>query len=111
VWSNLTLNESFANYSEYLWREHKYGKDNANAHLLESVEAYKQGENFDKHLVRYFYNDKEDMFDAVSYNKGGAILHMLRNYVGDEAFFAGLNLYLTENKYKSAEVHQLRLVF
>ncbi len=110
-WSNLTLNESFANYSEYLWREHKYGKDNANAHLLESVEAYKQGENFDKHLVRYFYNDKEDMFDAVSYNKGGAILHMLRNYVGDEAFFAGLNLYLTENKYKSAEVHQLRLVF
>jgi len=110
-WSNLTLNESFANYSEYLWREHKYGKDNANAHLLESVEAYKQGENFDKHLVRYLYNDKEDMFDAVSYNKGGAILHMLRNYVGDEAFFAGLNLYLTENKYKSAEVHQLRLVF
>lgn len=110
-WSNLTLNESFANYSEYLWREHKYGKDNANAHLLEDVEAYKEGQNFDKHLVRYFYGDKEDMFDAVSYNKGGAILHMLRNYVGDEAFFASLKLYLTENKYKTAEVHQLRLAF
>ncbi len=110
-WSNLTLNESFANYSEYLWREHKYGKDNADAHLLEDVEAYKQGQNFDKHLVRYFYGDKEDMFDAVSYNKGGAILHMLRNYVGDEAFFASLKLYLTENEYKTAEVHQLRLAF
>ena len=110
-WSNLTLNESFANYSEYLWREFKYGKDNANAHLFEAVEAYKQGQNFDKHLVRYFYNDKEDMFDAVSYNKGGAILHMLRNYVGDDAFYASLNLYLTDNKYKSAEVHQLRLAF
>tara|TARA_R110001592_G_scaffold363367_1_gene685281 strand:- start:7601 stop:10054 length:2454 start_codon:yes stop_codon:yes gene_type:complete len=110
-WSNLTLNESFANYSEYLWREYKYGKDNANAHLLEDVETYKQGQNFDKHLVRYFYNDKEDMFDAVSYNKGGAILHMLRNYVGDEAFYASLKLYLTENKYKSAEVPQLRLAF
>jgi aminopeptidase N len=110
-WSNLTLNESFANYSEYLWREHKYGKDNANSHLFESVEAYKQGENFDKHLVRYFYGDKEDMFDAVSYSKGGAVLHMLKNYVGDEAFFASLKLYLTDNKYKSAEVHQLRLAF
>ncbi|MDG1527714.1 MAG: M1 family metallopeptidase [Polaribacter sp.] len=110
-WSNLTLNESFANYSEYLWREHKYGKDDANAHLLESVEAYKNGQNFDKHLVRFTYADKEDMFDAVSYNKGGAILHMLKNYVGDEAFFTSLNLYLTENKYKSAEVHQLRLAF
>ena len=110
-WSNLTLNESFANYSEYLWREYKYGKDNANAHLLEDTEAYKQGQNFDKHLVRYFYDDKEDMFDAVSYNKGGAILHMLRNFVGDEAFFASLKLYLTENKYKAAEVDHLRLAF
>ena len=110
-WSNLTLNESFANYSEYLWREYKYGKEDANAHLLESVEAYKQGQNFDKNLVRYFYNDKEDMFDQVSYNKGGAILHMLRNYVGDEAFYASLKLYLTENKYKTAEVDQLRLAF
>jgi aminopeptidase N len=110
-WSNITLNESFANYSEYLWREHKYGKDDANAHLLEDVEAYKQGKNFDKDLVRYFYKDKEDLFDAVSYNKGGAILHMLRNYVGDDAFFASLKLYLTENKYKSAEVAQLRLAF
>ena len=110
-WSNLTLNESFANYSEYLWREHKYGKDDANAHLFESVEAYKSGQNFDKHLVRFSYVDKEDMFDAVSYNKGGAILHMLRNYVGDDAFYASLKLYLTENRFKSAEVHQLRLAF
>ena len=28
----------------------------------------------------------EDMFDGVSYNKGGGILHMLRNYLGDDAF-------------------------
>ena len=110
-WSNLTLNESFANYSEYLWREYKYGKDDANAHMFENIEAYKQGQNFDKNLVRFYYKDKENLFDAVSYNKGGAILHMLKNYVGDEAFFASLNLYLTENKYKSAEVHQLRLAF
>lgn len=110
-WSNLTLNESFANYSEYLWREHKYGKQNANMHLFEATEAYKDGQSFDKHLVRFNYAEKEDMFDLVSYNKGGAILHMLRNYIGDKAFFEGLKTYLTEFKYKSAEVHQLRLIF
>ncbi len=49
------------------------------------------------------------MFDAVSYNKGGAILQMLRHFVGDSAFFKGLNLYLTTNKFKSAEAQQLRL--
>ena len=110
-WSNLTLNESFANYSEYLWREYKYGKDNADAHLLEDITGYKNSQSEDKKLVRFQYADKEDMFDAVSYNKGGAILHMLRKYLGDEAFFEGLNVYLTENKYKAAEVHQLRLAF
>ncbi|MDG1227384.1 MAG: M1 family metallopeptidase [Polaribacter sp.] len=110
-WSNITLNESFANYSEYLWREHKYGKLDADMHLFENIEAYKNSQNSDKHLVRFNYSDKEDVFDLVSYNKGGAILHMLRNYVGDEAFFLGLKTYLLENKYKAAEVHQLRLVF
>ena len=64
-----------------------------------------------KDLVRFKYADKEDMFDAVSYNKGGRILHMLRNYLGDSAFFKGLEVYLTTNKFKSAEAHQLRLAF
>lgn len=110
-WSNLTLNESFANYGEYLWREYKYGKVAAEMHYYEQVEAYKTGQNESKSLVRFQYDDKEDMFDLVSYNKGGAILHMLRNYLGDEAFFTGLNTYLTTYKYKTAEVHQLRLIF
>lgn len=110
-WSNITLNESFANYSEYLWREYKYGKNDAEAHLFEDIEVYKNGQNENKKLVRFHYVNRDDVFDVVSYNKGGAILHMLRKYVGDKAFFESLRLYLTENKYKSAEVHQLRLAF
>ena len=109
-WSHLTLNESFANYGEYLWREHKYGKVNSEMHLFEQVKAYIEGESEYKNLVRFDYKEKEDMFDLVSYNKGGAILHMLRTYLGDEAFFLGLKTYLTENKFQSAEVHQLRLI-
>ncbi|WP_438988407.1 M1 family aminopeptidase [Polaribacter sp.] len=110
-WSNLTLNESFANYSEYLWLEYKYGKEAAAMHLYDNNLLYLNGQESDKKLVRFNYDDKEDLFDLVSYNKGGAILHMLRNYVGDEAFFTVLKAYLTEYKYQSAEVHQLRLIF
>ena len=110
-WSNLTLNESFANYSEYLWQEYKYGKEAAEMHLFENTKLYLDGQEGDKKLVRFNYLDKEDMFDLVSYNKGGAILHMLRNYVGDEAFFTSLKTYLNEYKFKAAEAHQLRLVF
>lgn len=108
-WSNLTVNESFANYSEYLWREYKYGQEDADAHLFEDIQGYKNGQNYDKHLVRFNYANREDMFDAVSYNKGGAILHMLRKYLGDSAFYEGLNKYLTQHKYSTGEVHQLRL--
>ena len=109
-WSNLALNESFANYSQYLWREYKYGKANADAHLFENIQPYfVDVTHHEKKLVRFYYKDKEDMFDLVSYNKGGAILHMLRNYLGDEAFFSGLKKYLIQYQYKSAEVSQLRL--
>jgi aminopeptidase N len=110
-WSNLTVNESFANYSEYLWDEYKYGKDKAEATHYEAMQGYLMSGSDKKDLVRFYYTDKEEMFDAVSYNKGGRILHMLRKYVGDSAFFKSLNHYLTSNRYKAAEAHQLRLSF
>ena len=110
-WSNLTVNESFANYSQYLWYEYKYGRDHADAHRLEEIEGYMTPDNELKDLVRHHYNSREDMFDAVSYNKGGAILHMLRSYLGDDAFKAGITLYLKDNQYGTGEAHQLRLAF
>lgn len=109
-WSNLTVNESFANYSEYLWNEHKYGKDFADYTLMKAAEGYfRDPSNITKDLVRFNYHNREDMFDGVSYNKGGSILHMLRNYIGDDAFFTGLNDYLKTNEYGTGEAHQLRL--
>lgn len=109
-WSNLSVNESFANYSEYLWNEHKYGKDFADYTLMKAAEGYfRDPSNVSKNLVRFNYHNKEDMFDGVSYNKGGSILHMLRNYLGDDAFFAGLNDYLKTNEYGTGEAQQLRL--
>ncbi len=110
-WSNLTLNESFAEYSETLWNEYKYGKDAGDEHNFEAMQGYIGSRSASKDLVRYKYADKEDVFDAVSYSKGGRILHMLRNFLGDSAFFNGLHLYLTTNKFKSAEAAQLRLAF
>lgn len=113
-WSNLPLNESFANYSEYLWFEHQYGRDAADYLHKRSIDGYMNQAvaNSSMHpLIYYGYDDKEDMFDAHSYNKGGAILHMLRYYVGDEAFFKSLKRYLNERRFKAAEAAHLRLAF
>lgn len=110
-WSNITVNESFADFAETLWDEYKHGKDAGDEHNFEAQQNYLQSGSENKDLVRFYYRDKEDMFDAVSYNKGGRILNMLRNYVGEDAFFKSLNVYLTANKFKTGEAHQLRLAF
>jgi aminopeptidase N len=104
------MNEGFANYSEYLWFEHKYGSDFADHHLLSEQGGYIGSAAGGVHpLIHFGVRDKDDMFDAHSYNKGGATLHMLRRYLGDEVFFTALKNYLTQNAFKAVEAHNLRL--
>ncbi|MBT34430.1 MAG: alanyl aminopeptidase [Thalassobius sp.] len=111
-WANLPLNESFATYSEYLWLEHKHGESEADLHWLEERDSYLlESESKRVPMIRYHYTDREDMFDSHSYAKGSLLLHMLRNHVGDEAFFASLNYYLKSNAYQNVEIHNLRLAF
>ncbi|MBC5992905.1 M1 family aminopeptidase [Pontibacter cellulosilyticus] len=111
-WANLPLNEAFANYSEYLWAEHKYGPDEAAYLQMDELSQYlDEAETKREPLIRYQYGDREDMFDSHSYAKGGRVLHMLRKYVGDEAWWASLNRYLTQHKYTAVEVAELRMAF
>jgi aminopeptidase N len=110
-WSNLTLNESFADFSETLWEEYMHGNDAGDEHNYEAMQSYLFSGSSKKDLVRFYYKNREDMFDLVSYQKGGRILNMLRNFVGDSAFYKSLNLYLNTKKFSSAEAHDLRLAF
>src|SRR5258705_9216088 len=64
-WSNITLNESFADYSQTLWDEYKYGKDAGDEQNYFDMQGYIQSAaNANKNLVRFYYNDKEDVFDG-----------------------------------------------
>lgn len=112
-WSNLTLNESFADFSESLWAEHCYGRDFADQHSYGDLQAYIDfaAAGKDHPLVNFYYDQREDVFDRVTYQKGGCVLRMLRNVVGDSAFFDALHLYLTQHAFQAAEAQQLRLAF
>lgn len=111
-WSNLPLNESFADYSEYLWAEHKYGDDEASFVQEMKINNYlEEAVSKREPLIRYRYENREDMLDRHSYDKGGRVLHMLRKYVGDDAFYASLNRYLTCNKLSTVEISKLRQAF
>lgn len=111
-WANIPLNESFATYGSYLWDEYKYGRDVADERLSDNLGAYLRESKIKKvDLIRFDYKNQEEMFDRHSYQKGSRVLHMLRNYTGNEAFFASLKKYLEDNRFGTAEIHDLRLAF
>jgi aminopeptidase N len=113
-WSNLPLNESFATYFEVLWDEYKNGKDFADYHLQTDKQTYfrtVQNETRHHNVIWFDYDNKEQMFDGHSYSKGACILHMLRKYLGDEAFFEGIKYFLHKHQFNTVEAHDLRLAF
>lgn len=111
-WVHLPLNEAYANYSEYLWNEHKKGREEADLWGHGELQQYLgESEQKQEPLIRYNYTDMEDMFDNHSYAKGGRVLHMLRKYVGDEAFFTASRNYLIRHGYGTAEINDLREAF
>ncbi|MET4072807.1 M1 family aminopeptidase [Hymenobacter sp. UYCo722] len=111
-WANITVNETMADFSEGLYAEHKYGKDAADSHYYRYLRRYLSSpRDAAKNLVRFHYDEQEEVFDLVSYQKGGAIMDMLRTYLGDDVFFAGLQKYLKDNALGNGEAHQMRLAF
>lgn len=112
-WANLTLNEAFATYGEVLWYEHKYGKDEGDKLNQENLEKYLIEDYISSEpLIQYFYEDAdEDLFDSHRYEKGARVVHMLRDYLGDETFFGGIKHYLKKHHHQSVEIHDLRMAF
>ena len=65
-WSNLTLNEGFATYGEYLWDEHEYGEFHADHIFQRVLEGYLEEANeTPKNLIRFYYDEKDDMLSLI----------------------------------------------
>lgn len=109
-WAHLVLNEAFATYGEYLWFHHRYGLDAAERVRMDFLSSYLNEFVYKSEpIVNFFYDDAEELFDSHRYDKGAFVLHMLRDLLGDDLFFQGLNHYLTEHAFGPAEIHDFRL--
>ncbi|MFM8394876.1 MAG: M1 family metallopeptidase, partial [Acidobacteriota bacterium] len=110
-WTQIWLNESFATYSEYLWREETEGAENARWSLFQDYLVYLR-EDLTSHrrpLVCRKYRFSEELMDRHAYEKGACILHMLRGVLGDEQFFRALGHYLSKHAYQAAETHDFKI--
>src|SRR6201981_4008820 len=85
-WGDIWLNEGFATFMENVWTEAHYGKDEADYERSEGARQwFAQAHLFGKSIVRHDFDDSGD-FDSNAYTKGGWVLHMLRNQLGEDAF-------------------------
>ena len=112
-WADLWLNEGFATYMEAAYREQRFGREDYMSKIREDAADFMIDDAMTKKRHPLFdLNAKnvDGLFDDpnTTYNKGGAVLHQLREQVGTEAFWKGINIYLNAHKFANAESADLR---
>jgi puromycin-sensitive aminopeptidase len=111
-WDDLWLNESFASwmgdkavdfcYPEWeMWTQF-VSMDTNSALSLDGLRS--------SHPIEANVDDPSEireLFDAISYSKGGSVLRMLEDFLGAEAFQRGLHQYLKDHEYGNARTEHL----
>ena len=106
-WANLWLNEGFATFMATLWEEHQYGADNAAYSRWRSQAAWlRQRRLFDVPIVTHDFRNSMQYAGNI-YGKAGLVLQMLREQLGDEAFFHALQHYLEVNRLQNVATADL----
>ena len=111
-WANLWLNEGAATFFEAVFVENEYGRDQYLDEMRKNEMAYLEEEKVLKHpLLNPRARPNVLLFDSTTYKKGGFVLHLLRDTVGDELFWKSLTNYLNKHKYANVETADLQAAF
>ncbi len=106
-WNDLWLNESFASWMSYLAIDHLHPDWEVWTQFIvdEQSAALRLDALANTHPIEVAINHPDEIrtiFDAISYEKGASVLHMLRNYLGDTTFRDGVRHYLKTHTYSNA---------
>lgn len=108
-WSQAWLNEGFATFMEAVWREEDLGWDEYVYDIFECRALYfkEEAERYRRPIVCNTFRDPIEIFDRHLYQKGGAVLHMLRGELGDARFWRSIAEYVRRNAQGSVETIDL----
>src|ERR687888_33899 len=111
-WQHIWLNEGFATYCEALYWEASRGTDEFQYYIMQTADDYFDEANsrYKRPIVTKIYKQPDDLFDRHTYEKGGCILHMLRNYIGDKYFKRALKTYLERYANSVADTDDLHKI-
>ncbi|XP_033121289.1 aminopeptidase N-like isoform X2 [Anneissia japonica] len=107
-WDYILLKEGFASFMEYLGSNHvepTWAMDEQflflDLHPVFDSDALASSRPVLAHVETV--DEISQQFDIIAYNKGASIFRMVRDFLGDDLFVRGLQLYLQRYKYSNAE--------
>lgn len=111
-WTDLWLNEGFASWIEYLAVDALFPEWDMWTQFIASEQQQAMRLDVLEHThpieVPVKHPDEiRTIFDAISYSKGASVIHMLHEYIGANAFRAGLQHYLTIHSYQNTTTQDL----
>uniref|UniRef100_A0A8C9TZF0 Aminopeptidase n=1 Tax=Scleropages formosus TaxID=113540 RepID=A0A8C9TZF0_SCLFO len=111
-WTHLWLNEGFASWIEYLCVDHCFPDYDiwtqfVSADYTRALELDALDNSHPIEVNVGHPSEVDEIFDAISYSKGASVIRMLHNYIGDEDFRKGMNIYLTKFQHKNASTEDL----
>lgn len=111
-WDGLWLNEGFASIVQFFGMEHAHPDWNTLTQFVATTQqnALRLDASTNSHPIVVDVADPADigsLFDAISYDKGASVIRMLIGLLGDDTFFAGINLYLRRYSFSNANTPQL----
>jgi aminopeptidase N len=104
-WAHAWLNEGFATFMEAVWREADLGHDEYLYDIFECLTAYlkEDSDRYRRPIVCNTFRDPIEIFDRHLYQKGAAVLHMLRGELGESRFWRAVAGYVRENAQQTVE--------
>jgi len=106
------LSEGFAQYFAALYAQHQKGEDTFVSMLKQlrkwSIDSSDQGPVSLGYRLGHIRGESR-VFRALVYNKGAAVLHMLRRLVGDDEFFRGLRRFYRESRFRKVGTDDFRV--
>ncbi len=111
-WDDLWLNESFATFIAYKALEKFFPEWQVWEYYIytETIEGLRADGLKNTHPIKVEIKniaESQEIFDEISYNKGGSVLRMIENYLGEEVFRDGLRNYLKKFEYQNASAEDL----
>ncbi|MFP5378297.1 MAG: M1 family metallopeptidase [Vicinamibacteria bacterium] len=111
-WDDIWLSEGFATYFTLLHTEHAAGRDAFVDGLRRSRDTVLQTtlKLPDTPVIHRNLDDMDRVLNALVYQKGGWVLHMLRREIGTDRFWEGMREYYRTYRDGNASTDDLRRV-